>query len=200
MPCSLQKWPVDGATDLFGQIVSSNNRILCYNIDLLCQVEPYNIQLLCSWYILDSWVVSHLALNICILCLVWLWVQALVMTNSFSDTSKTSMFSSWFYLVYLIWYYYLSVKFVMWIVKMKIENKRNLLKKIMSFQIPDCFSDSFKFILLRMKMVFIIWAKPSHFLFIFVLFLNAIHSTKFDCIQVLMVCLGFKPKTPGWQT
>ena len=129
MPCSLQKWPVDGATDLFGQIVSSNNRILCYNIDLLCQVEPYNIQLLCSWYILDSWVVSHLALNICILCLVWLWVQALVMTNSFSDTSKTSMFSSWFYLVYLIWYYYLSVKFVMWIVKQKIENKRNLFVK-----------------------------------------------------------------------
>ena len=32
-------------------------------------------------------------------------------------------------LVYLIWYYYLSVKFVMWIVKQKIENKRNLFKK-----------------------------------------------------------------------
>ena len=28
-----------------------------------------------------------------------------------------------------VWYYYLSVKFVMWIVKQKIENKRNLLKK-----------------------------------------------------------------------
>ena len=26
----------------------------------------------------------------------------------------------------LIWYYYLSVKFVMWILKQKIENKRNL--------------------------------------------------------------------------
>ena len=30
-----------------------------------------------------------------------------------------------------VWYYYLSVKFVMWIVKQKIENKRNLfLKKL----------------------------------------------------------------------
>ena len=36
------------------------------------------------------------------------------------------MLYSWFYLVCLIWYYYLSVKFVMWIVKQKIENKRNL--------------------------------------------------------------------------
>ena len=33
---------------------------------------------------------------------------------------------SWFYLVYLIWYYYLCVKFAMWIVKQKIENKQNL--------------------------------------------------------------------------
>ena len=33
---------------------------------------------------------------------------------------------SWFYLICLIRYYYLSVKFVMWIVKQKIENKRNL--------------------------------------------------------------------------
>ena len=40
--------------------------------------------------------------------------------------STTSMLYSWFYLVCLIWYYYLSVKFVMWIVKQKIENKRNL--------------------------------------------------------------------------
>ena len=30
------------------------------------------------------------------------------------------------YLVYLIWYYYLSVKYVIWIVKRKIENNRNL--------------------------------------------------------------------------
>ena len=33
-------------------------------------------------------------------------------------------------LVYLIWYYYLSVKFVMWIVKQKIENKIIFLKKL----------------------------------------------------------------------
>ena len=34
-----------------------------------------------------------------------------------------------FHSVYLISYYYLYVKFVMWIVKQKLENKRNLLKK-----------------------------------------------------------------------
>ena len=39
-------------------------------------------------------------------------VQALVTTNSFLDPSTTSMLSSWFYLVDLIWYYHLSVKFV----------------------------------------------------------------------------------------
>ena len=44
---------------------------------------------------------------------------------------------SWFYLVYLIWYYYLSVKFVIWIVKQKIENKQNLFKKAMG--IDDSF-------------------------------------------------------------
>ena len=59
----------------------------------------------------------------------WAWVWALVTTNSFSDPSTTSLLSWWFYLVYLIWYYYLSGKFVMWIVKQKIENKLNLFKK-----------------------------------------------------------------------
>ena len=34
---------------------------------------------------------------------------------------------SLFYLVNLIWYYYLSVKFVMWIVKQKIENKQKFI-------------------------------------------------------------------------
>ena len=47
----------------------------------------------------------------------------------FLDTNTTSMLSSWFYLVYLIWYYYLSVKFVMSIVKQKIENKRIFFNK-----------------------------------------------------------------------
>ena len=51
------------------------------------------------------------------------------MTNSFSDPSTTSLLSSWFYLVYMIWYYYLSVKFVRRIVKQKIENKLNLFLK-----------------------------------------------------------------------
>ena len=43
----------------------------------------------------------------------------------FLDPSTTSTLSSWFYLVYLIWYYYLSLKFVIWIVKQKIEIERN---------------------------------------------------------------------------
>ena len=47
----------------------------------------------------------------------------------FSDPSTTSTLYSWFYLVYLIQYSYLSVKFVMWIVKQKIENKLALFKK-----------------------------------------------------------------------
>ena len=47
--------------------------------------------------------------------------------HSLSDPSTTSTFfhdSIWF-----IWYYYLSVKFVMWTVKQTIVNKQNLLKK-----------------------------------------------------------------------
>ena len=54
------------------------------------------------------------------------WVPASVMTNSFLDPSTTSTLYSWFYLV---WYYYLSVKFVMWIVKQKIEIKKKIFKK-----------------------------------------------------------------------
>ena len=37
-----------------------------------------------------------------------------------------------FYLIYLIWYYYFSVKFFMWIVKQKIENKRIFLYRVVS--------------------------------------------------------------------
>ena len=62
---------------------------------------------------LDSWVVSHSALNISMLChALGCEFEALVTTYSFSDPSTTSTLSSWFYLVYLIWYYYLSIKFV----------------------------------------------------------------------------------------
>ena len=49
-------------------------------------------------------------------------------TNSFLDPSTTSMLSSWFNLVYLIWYYYLSVKFAMWIMKQKTENEQKKFK------------------------------------------------------------------------
>ena len=62
---------------------------------------------------LDSWVVSHSALNISMLChALGCEFEALVTTYSFSDPSTTSTLSSWFYLVYLIWYYYLYIKFV----------------------------------------------------------------------------------------
>ena len=37
------------------------------------------------------------------------WVQASLTTNSFLDTSTTSTLYSWFYLLYLIWYYLLFV-------------------------------------------------------------------------------------------
>ena len=58
---------------------------------------------------LDSWVVSHSALNIGTL------------SREFEPQwRQTLLLSIWFYLVYLIWYYYVSVKFVMWIVKQKI--------------------------------------------------------------------------------
>ena len=57
----------------------------------------------------------------------------------FLDPSTTSMLSSWFY---LIWYYYLSVKFVMWIVKQKIENKWNVTKIKLYFNVSESsFSD-----------------------------------------------------------
>ena len=59
----------------------------------------------------------------------WAMSSSLSDGKLFLDPSTTSKLYSWFYLVCLIWYYYLSVKFVMWIVKQKIENKRNLFKK-----------------------------------------------------------------------
>ena len=52
------------------------------------------------------------------------WVRGSVTTNSVLDPSTTFTLSSWFYWVYLIWCYYLSVKFVVWIVKQNIENIR----------------------------------------------------------------------------
>ena len=84
------------------------------------------------WGRLNSWVVSHSALIMGTLRHALgheyePWVAA----NSFLDPSTTSMLYLWFYLVYLVWYYYLSVKFVMWIVKQKIENKRNFFLNVM---------------------------------------------------------------------
>ena len=85
----------------------------------------FSITIRDSW---GAWIAewsSHSTLNIGTLH-PGLWVRALVTSNSFSDPSTKSMLYSWFYLICLIWYYYLSVKFVMWIVKQKVENKRNL--------------------------------------------------------------------------
>ena len=103
------------------------------------ELASMNLSLQWSKGCLNSWVVSHLALNISMLChavchefMTW-WRQTLFQTQA------TSMLSSWLYLVYLIWYYYLSVKFVMWIVKQKIENKWNLFKKSLQWskKLPD---------------------------------------------------------------
>ena len=73
--------------------------------------------------------VSHSALNIGTLRHALGCEFKLQCRQTLSDPSTTSMLSSWFYLAYLIWYYYLSVKFVMRIVKQKIESRRNLFKK-----------------------------------------------------------------------
>ena len=84
--------------------------------------------ILTKWRYGGAWIAewsSHSNLTIGMLC-PGPWVQASMTSNSFLDPSTTSMLYLWFYLVCLIWYYYLSVKFVMWIVKQKIENKRNL--------------------------------------------------------------------------
>ena len=84
---------------------------------------------------LNSWVVSHLALIIGTLCHAlgcefepW-WQQTLFQTQA---QHLCFLHDS----IWLIWYYFLSVKFVMWIVKQKIENKRNLLKK--SLMLSTC--------------------------------------------------------------
>ena len=79
---------------------------------------------------------SHSTLKIGTLC-PGPWVQALVTSNSFSDPSTTSMLYSWFYLICLIQYYYLSVKFVLWIVKQKIENKRIFFFKKVTWLQPN---------------------------------------------------------------
>ena len=68
---------------------------------------------------LDSWMVSHLALN----CSMWHhfldheFVPWRWQTLYWTEHNKYAF--SWFYVVYLIQYYYLSVKFVLWIVKLK---------------------------------------------------------------------------------
>ena len=59
----------------------------------------------------------------------WAMSSSLGDNKLFLDPSTTSTLYSLFYLVNLIQYYYLSVKFVIWIVKQKIENKRNLFSK-----------------------------------------------------------------------
>ena len=76
-----------------------------------------------EWYLTQLGSLVHCAMP---------WAMSLSLGDNklFLDPSTTSMLSSWFYLVYLFWFYYLSVKFVMWILKQKLENKRNLLKKV----------------------------------------------------------------------
>ena len=70
-----------------------------------------------------------------------MWVWPLELTNSFSDLITTSMLSSWFYLVYLIWYYYLSVKFFH--VKQKIVYKQIYITKVHTLVSPLSTSSTF---------------------------------------------------------
>ena len=66
---------------------------------------------------LDSWVVSHLALNISLL-------------HHALDHDQDTIYVFFMIVVgFLIWYSYLSVTFVMWIVKQEIKNKQNLFLK-----------------------------------------------------------------------
>ena len=66
-----------------------------------------------EWYHTQLWTLVH-------------WAMPCAISSNLGDNKLFfgPMLSTWFYLVHLIWYYYLSVKFVMWIVKPKIEIKR----------------------------------------------------------------------------
>ena len=77
-----------------------------------------------EWYHTRLWTLA---------CCPGPWVQALVMTNFLSDPSTTSILFSWFFLVYLIQYCYLVVKFVMWIVIQKLKINKIRLKKDLCF-------------------------------------------------------------------
>ena len=84
-----------------------------------------------EWYHTWLWSLVHCAMP---------WAVSLSLSDNklFLGPKHIIYIYSWFYFVYLVWYYYLSVKFVMWIVKRKIENKRNLFKKIYLTNVHLC--------------------------------------------------------------
>ena len=90
-----------------------------HRIGIRLTVEHSRGVWIAEWYHTWFWSLVHCAMP---------WATSLSLGDNkiFSFPSTRSTLSSWFYLVYLIWYYYLCVKFVMWIVKQKIENKINL--------------------------------------------------------------------------
>ena len=107
----------------------------------------------------------HTRLRSSVCCTMpWALSSSLGDDRLFLDPSTTSMLSSWFYLVYLIWYYYFSVKFVMWIVNRKLKIKENYKKPTYLF----CGSDNLKDF--------------------FIYFLSQSHPVSF-CAHVLWGCL-----------
>ena len=80
-----------------------------------------------EWYHTWLWSLVHCAMP---------WAESSSLDDDKLFFGPKHNIYDWFYLVCLIWYFYLSVKFVMWIVKQKIENKRNLLKK--SLMLSTC--------------------------------------------------------------
>ena len=92
----------------------------------LCPLSNIIVNVISGWGRLNSWVVSHSALIIGTLRHALGREFRPCRWQTLFGTQAQHMLYSWFYLV---WYYYLSVKFVMWIVKQKIENKRNLFLK-----------------------------------------------------------------------
>ena len=102
---------------------------LKFSLSLLDRNRPNFQQNLSSTFCQGAWIAVwyHTWLWSSVHCAMpWAVSLSLGDDKLFLDPNTISKLYSWFYLV---WYYYLSVKFVMWIVKQKIENKRYLFTK-----------------------------------------------------------------------
>ena len=113
------------------QLVAFNTRDLRHECLIYKSQLAYDINLneilkvgiwIAKWYYTWLWTsVSYTA--------PWVMSSCLVVDKLFIGPKHNIYTFSWFYLVALIWYYYLSVNFVMWIVQQKIENKWNIFSK-----------------------------------------------------------------------